>query len=653
MHRLTCVCVAFALIGTAASSIAAENKVSKLAPDVYFMQTQTEPEFLGCNSGWVIFDDYVLVLDAGFPLSAKIVVEEVRKTTTKPIRYVFDTHYHGDHSFGNGVYTDVGATGVAHTLCIRDQRLKNPAGFQGMMESKDELTRRQVAGAKNKDATIGFDSSMEFSDGKHRVILLHYGQAHTPGDAMAYLPQEKILFTGDACVNGAYNYMGDGDSESWIRVLESLQELDVKTVAPGHGAAAGKELLATQREWFVQLRDRIGAGISAGRSLDQIKADYDIAWYKKWTGKTLSDPSPAANVEQVYNELTGRVTPAVLIRDLAITAGPSPTKETSGWVAPKKVIVPNLAPGKLAALRLVAPNVELVSVRTADEAAKAAADADGVIGFCTADILKAGKKLRWIQVLSAGVENYVTIPELAKSDVVLTNTQKVYAPEIADHALAMLLAFTRGLRSQIPHQINESKWGLPSDFNESQFIELQGKTVLVVGLGGIGTETARRAHAFGVRVIATDPKVTERPKYVHHLGGTSELRSLVGQADAVINCAPLTEETTKMFNADFFAAMKPTAYFISVSRGKLTDTEALASALKNKKIAGAGLDVTEPEPLPPGHELWKMPNVIITPHVASRSEPRDERMWLMYRENLRRFAAGELLLGVVDKAKGY
>jgi phosphoglycerate dehydrogenase-like enzyme len=108
-----------------------------------------------------------------------------------------------------------------------------------------------------------------------------------------------------------------------------------------------------------------------------------------------------------------------------------------------------------------------------------------------------------------------------------------------------------------------------------------------------------------------------------------------------------------MFNAQFFASMKPTAYFISVSRGKLTDTEALVYALNNKQIAGAGLDVTEPEPLPPGHELWKLPNVIITPHVASRSEPRDERMWLMYRENLRRFAAGELLLGVVDKKKGF
>src|SRR5262249_16032249 len=152
-------------------------------------------------------------------------------------------------------------------------------------------------------------------------------------------------------------------------------------------------------------------------------------------------------------------------------AGPSPTKDTPSWTPPKKVIVPNVGPAKLTALKLVAPEVELVGVRTAEEAAKVAADADGIIGFWTADILKAGKKLRWVQVLTAGVENYITIPELAKSEIVLTNTQKVYVPEIADHALAMLLAFTRGLRAQIPHQISEATWGLPRGFNESQFIE--------------------------------------------------------------------------------------------------------------------------------------------------------------------------------------
>jgi phosphoglycerate dehydrogenase-like enzyme len=343
----------------------------------------------------------------------------------------------------------------------------------------------------------------------------------------------------------------------------------------------------------------------------------------------------------------------VLIRDLAITAGPSPTKETPGWTAPKKVVIGNHSPGQIASLKAVAPDVELVVARTPAEAAKLAVDADGVIGFCTKDIVTAGKKLRWIQVLSAGVENYISIPEVVKSDIVLSNTQKVYAPEIGDHALAMLLAFTRGLRWQIPHQVNESTWGLPRGFNQSQFIELRGKTILVVGLGGIGTEVARRANAFGVKVIATDPKVTERPKFVHHLGRPAELKSLLGQADAVINCSPLTAETEKLFNADAFAAMKPSAFYIAVSRGKLTDTDALVYALKNKQIAGAGLDVTDPEPLPNDHDLWKMSNVIITPHVASRSEPRDERMWLMYRENLRRFAAGEPLLGVVDKQKGY
>ena len=640
------------LTGLGSTACAAEEpKITKLADGVYFMQVPTEPEFLGCNSGWVVFDDYVLVIDAGFPLSARMVIEEVRKTTDKPIRYVFDTHYHGDHSFGNGVYLDVGATGVAHSLCIRDQRLKDPMAFKANTESKNELERRWVAGAKWKDATIAFDSSIAFDDGKHRVELLFFGQAHTPGDAVAYLPKEKILFTGDACVNGAFNYMGDGDSESWIKVLGSFQELDVKTIAPGHGALTDRGLLEKQKQWFVQLREQIGKGIADGKSLDDIKDAIDIPWYEKWTGKKATEQLP--NITQVYNELTGRVTPAVLIRDLAISAGPSPTKDTAGWKPPRKVVVPNLTPGKLAALKLVAPDVELVSVRTPAEAAKAAADADGVIGFCTPEIVNAGKKLRWVQALSAGVENYVNIPELVKSDITLTNTQRAYAPEIADHALAMLLAFTRGLRSSIPHQITESTWENPRGFNPSQFIELRGKTMLLVGLGGIGTEVARRAHAFGVTVLATDPKVTERPKFVHHLGKPSELKSLLARADAVVNCAPLTAETEKLFSSDMFAAMKPTAYYIAVSRGKLTDTEALVYALKSKQIAGAGLDVTEPEPLPSDHALWKMPNVIITRHIASQSDQREERLWLLYRENLRRFAAGEPLLAVVDKQKGY
>jgi phosphoglycerate dehydrogenase-like enzyme len=508
-----------------------------------------------------------------------------------------------------------------------------------------------VADADWKDATIGFDSQMAFDDGTHRVELLFFGQAHTPGDAVAYLPKEKILFTGDACVNGAFNYMGDGDSENWVRVLEAFQEFDVKTVAPGHGPLADKKLLETQKQWFVELRRQVGQGVADGKTLEQIRDTLDAPWYEQWTGKKATDQ--LGNITQVYNELTGRVSPAALVRDLALSAGPSPTKDTPGWTPPRKVVVPNLAPGKLAQLKLVAPDVELIVARSPAEAARAAADADGVIGFCSAEILRAGNRLRWIQVGSAGVENYVAIPELLERDITLTNAQRLFAPEIADHALAMLLAFTRGLRSQIPHQISESTWGLPRGFNAAQFIELRGKTILVVGLGGIGTEVARRSSAFGVTVLATDPKVTDRPRFVHHLGKPSELKELAAKADAVINCAPFTPETTKLFNAEFFSVLKPNAYFISVARGKSTDTDALVYALKNKQLAGAGLDVTDPEPLPADHELWKMPNVIITPHIASQSDGREERLWLLYRENLRRFAAGVPLLAVVDKRKGY
>lgn len=644
-------CLSVVLVSSLFNPLAEGGQVTKLADGVYFMEMHTKPEFLGCNTGWVVFNDYVLVLDAGFPLSAKLVVEQVRKTTDKPIRYVFDTHYHGDHSFGNGVYVDLGATGVAHTLCLDEQRRKGTQGFQAQAESKDELSRRQVAGAAWREATIAFESKMIFDDGKQRVELLHLGHGHTRGDAVAYLPKQRVLFTGDACVNGAYNYMGDGDSESWIRVLESMQQLNVEVVAPGHGPLARRELFETQKRWFVELRKQVGAGVAAGKTVEQIQAAIDIPSYEQWTGQKAT--AQTANITHVYNELTGRVTPAALLRDIGLHEGPSPTRDSPGWTPPKKVVVPNLAPSRLADLRGVAPAVEIAVARTPEEAVKAVADADGIIGFSSAAVVQAGKQLRWVQTAAAGVENETAITELVQRPITLTNAQRIYAPEIGDHALGLLLSLTRGVRAAVAQQVQEGVWGMPRGFDPSQFIELRGKTILVVGLGGLGTEVSRRAHAFGVRVLALDAKASERPSFVWHLGAPGELKSLAGQVDAVISCVPLTRATIGLFSADFFAAMKPTAYFINVGRGKCVDTAALVHALKNKQIAGAGLDVTEPEPLPAGHELWKMPNVVITPHIASQSDGRNERLWLLYRENLRRFAAGEPLLSVVDKSAGY
>jgi len=177
--------------------------------------------------------------------------------------------------------------------------------------------------------------------------------------------------------------------------------------------------------------------------------------------------------------------------------------------------------------------------------------------------------------------------------------------------------------------------------------------MLVAGLGGIGTETARVANGIGMRVVATRNSSREGPAFVDYVGLSSELDSLAAEADVIVNALPLTSATDQIFDHALFSATKPGAFFISIGRGRTTDTDALVEALRTGHIAGAGLDVTDPEPLPPDHVLWTLPNVIITPHLGGDSDAHMERMWELFRENLRRFAVGEPLLSVVGLDRGY
>jgi phosphoglycerate dehydrogenase-like enzyme len=314
-----------------------------------------------------------------------------------------------------------------------------------------------------------------------------------------------------------------------------------------------------------------------------------------------------------------------------------------------KVIIPVMEPSDLADLKTAAPALELLECRSEAEAIQQAPAAAACYGFITPGVIRAGKSLKWVQQASAGVEGLLEIPELVESDIVLTNMQRVYGPEIADQAIAYLLAFTRSLthfiRAQPSQEWRSSKSGAVLD-------ELLGKTLLVIGLGGIGTEIARRAHAFGMRVIATDPKVLERPLYVEELHRPDAFSSLLPKADVVASAVPLTKQSRRMIGAREFALMKRGVVLINVSRGKVVDTSALVAALDSGQVAAAGLDVTDPEPLPKGHALWSR-NVIITPHSAGQSPGGERRRHELFRENLRRFAAGEMLLNVVDKRAGY
>ncbi|WP_420632456.1 D-2-hydroxyacid dehydrogenase [Candidatus Palauibacter sp.] len=325
-----------------------------------------------------------------------------------------------------------------------------------------------------------------------------------------------------------------------------------------------------------------------------------------------------------------------------------------------KIVVADLWPGRTAELAEVAPGVNLVVVENARAAAAEAHDADAVLGALNADILAAGDRLRWVQLASAGVERYLAIPGFAEAeDLVLTNAQRIFAPGGAEHALGMALVLSRRFHIALDLQ-RDKRWDItpltgPSPYvgEGSELLELRGRTMLVIGLGGIGTETARIAHGIGMRVIATRNSSREGPEFVERVGLASELPELVPEADVIVNALPLTPETDGLIDEAFFRLTRPSAFYITLGRGRTTDTDALVAALQEGRIAGAGLDVVDPEPLPPDHPLWSMPNVIITPHLGGDSDGHMERMWILFRENLRRFAAGEPLLAVVDRERGY
>ena len=276
-----------------------ETKITELAPGVFFRKSLTEPQFIGCNQGWVIFKDFVLVIDANFPDQAEELIKEVRKTTDKPIRYVFDTHYHGDHADGNQKFTALGATAVANENSRELFDTKGIAGFEQSRKSKPAV----YANLAYEKPALYFPQKLVLDDGTQRVELLHFGHAHTAGDAFAWLPAHGILFSGDACVNGAFNYTGDGDTAGWIGVLTLAQKLPVKQVAPGHGELADGSLLATQKRYFVELREAVQRAIDAGKSLDAIKSEIEIPFYKEWTGVDVKKQTE--NIEHVYGELTG------------------------------------------------------------------------------------------------------------------------------------------------------------------------------------------------------------------------------------------------------------------------------------------------------------------------------------------------------------
>ena len=285
------------------------DKVEQVKPGVYFHEGDLHGHG-HCNNGWVVFDDYVVVVDANFPSGAKVVLPKIKALTDRPIRFAFDTHHHGDHAYGNQVWVENGAIPVASSGAL-DEMKKYETGYYGGKPGRWEdaaKSRPDVASSKLKPPTVLFPKEMVFDDGKHRMELKWLGVAHTHGDGWAWLPKEKILFSGDACVNGPYNYTGDGNIGDWIKTLEAAQKLGAKTVVPGHGAIGDGTLLEDQKQYFIEirkqaqrLRDGYKSPVEAQAQVTRIKGEV----LKKERIKRYVGDFFDSQVEKAYVELGG------------------------------------------------------------------------------------------------------------------------------------------------------------------------------------------------------------------------------------------------------------------------------------------------------------------------------------------------------------
>ncbi len=313
----------------------------------------------------------------------------------------------------------------------------------------------------------------------------------------------------------------------------------------------------------------------------------------------------------------------------------------------KIVLLPNAGAHWPDALRRAVPGIEVAFFDELNDAAAAAIeDADAAFGTVPPELLARARKLRWISAPMAGLGGRWFYDELIQSDVTVTNVSGIYNEHLAGHIMGFVLAFSRRLDFYIPQQVKAPLWQ-----HGPEPIELSERTALIVGVGGAGSEAARLCNAFGMRVIGVDPRETRLLPGLSEIVTPDHMDEKLPEADFVILTIPESPGTVNLFNADKFARMKQGSYIINIGRGVTIVTEDLMAALRSGKLAGAGLDVINPEPLPSGHPIWSMPGVLITPHIAisgSRDVWEQRRLELLI-DNCQRFEKGEPLRNMVDK----
>jgi glyoxylase-like metal-dependent hydrolase (beta-lactamase superfamily II) len=287
---------------------ATPGNVKLIAPGVWFR----EGELLDkghCNNVWIEMKDYLIVVDANFPSGAEACLADIKKTTQKPVKYVFDTHHHGDHAYGNPVWTRLGATTLATVGVAEEMKRYEPKRWQDTAKERKDVAALNLPTAEPPKQTFK-ENKFILDDGTRKVEFHFLGWAHTRGDGFVYLPKEKILCTGDAVVNGPYNYLADGNSANWPKVIEKARQFDAVTILPGHGVPGDKETLKGQAQFFLELRKSVGDAIKSGKKLEDIITKTG----DKVTGTTIQLPDSVKNwvsneslggdVEIVYKEIT-------------------------------------------------------------------------------------------------------------------------------------------------------------------------------------------------------------------------------------------------------------------------------------------------------------------------------------------------------------
>ncbi len=292
----------FSVLGSlaflASNSDAKPETVQKVANGVWFREGDLQN--LGhCNNIIIEMKDYLIVVDANFPSGARATMADVKKISSKPVKYVFDTHHHGDHAYGNPVWTEAGSTTLAYQGVAEEMKRYEPKSWQESAKQRKDVADMHRDTAEPPKQTFSTDEFV-LEDSTRRVEFHFYGWAHTRGDGFVYLPKEQILCTGDAVANGPYNFTGQGNIANWPNVISHAQKLKVAKVLPGHGTPGGPEVLAGQARFMIELNKAVKAGVGQGKKLEDIQASLQLPdSVKNWVGKSLK-----TQTQDAYEEIT-------------------------------------------------------------------------------------------------------------------------------------------------------------------------------------------------------------------------------------------------------------------------------------------------------------------------------------------------------------